>query len=84
MLSSQSRPIIEATLPVVGEHIGEIASRFYRHMFGEHPELLDGTFNRGNQARGEQQQALAGSVASFASSLIKTPDRCPRQRPTRR
>ncbi|MET0796798.1 MAG: hypothetical protein ABWY21_05415 [Rhodococcus sp. (in: high G+C Gram-positive bacteria)] len=37
-------------------------------MFTEHPELLDGTFNRGNQASGEQQQALAGSVAAFASS----------------
>ena len=77
MLSDLNRPVVEATLPVVGEHIGEIAQRFYRHMFAEHPELLDGTFNRGNQARGEQQQALAGSVAAFASSLVKTPDRAP-------
>jgi nitric oxide dioxygenase len=77
MLSDQNRPVIEATLPVVGEHIGEIARRFYRHLFGEHPELLDGTFNRGNQARGEQQQALAGSVAAFASTLVQTPDRVP-------
>jgi nitric oxide dioxygenase len=77
MLSDQNRPVIEATLPAVGEHIGEIAQRFYRHMFTEHPELLDGTFNRGNQARGEQQQALAGSVAAFASSLVNTPDRVP-------
>jgi hypothetical protein len=60
VLSDLNRPVVEATLPVVGEHIGEIAQRFYRHMFAEHPELLDGTFNRGNQARGEQQQALAG------------------------
>ena len=29
MLSDQNRPVIEATLPVVGEHIGEIAERFY-------------------------------------------------------
>ena len=28
MLSSQSRPVIEATLPVVGEHIQAIAKRF--------------------------------------------------------
>jgi nitric oxide dioxygenase len=77
VLSDLNRPVVEATLPVVGEHIGEIAQRFYRHMFAEHPELLDGTFNRGNQARGEQQQALAGSVAAFASSLVKTPDRAP-------
>ena len=73
MLSDRNRPVIEATLPVVGEHIGEIAQRFYKHMFAEHPELLDGLFNRGNQARGEQQQALAGSVAAFASTLVATP-----------
>ncbi|MBV9922611.1 MAG: hypothetical protein JOY78_17410 [Pseudonocardia sp.] len=53
MLSDRSRPVVEATLPVVGANIGEIASRFYRHLFAEHPELLDGVFNRGNQARGE-------------------------------
>jgi nitric oxide dioxygenase len=77
MLSDKSRPVVAATLPVVGEHIGEIAKRFYQHMFGNHPELLDGLFNRGNQAQGEQQQALAGSVAAFASSLVNTPDRLP-------
>jgi nitric oxide dioxygenase len=77
VLSDLNRPVVEATLPVVAQNIAEIAQRFYRHMFAEHPELLDGTFNRGNQARGEQQQALAGSVAAFASSLVKTPDRAP-------
>ena len=77
MLSDRSRPVIEATLPVVGAHIDEIASRFYRHLFAEHPELLDGVFNRGNQARGEQQRSLAGSVASFAMALVQTPARTP-------
>lgn len=32
-LSEKSRPVIEATLPVVGDNIGEIAERFYRHMY---------------------------------------------------
>ena len=77
MLSDASRPVIEATLPVVGANIGEIAKRFYPHMFGAHPELVDGIFNRGNQARGEQQQSLAGSVATFASALVETPPRTP-------
>jgi nitric oxide dioxygenase len=76
-LSERSKPIIAATLPVVGENIGEIAERFYRHMFSEHPELLDGVFNRGNQAEGTQQRALAGSVAVFASALVNHPDRLP-------
>ena len=77
MLSDASRPVVEATLPAVGANIGEIARRFYPHMFGAHPELLDGMFNRGNQARGEQQQSLAGSVASFATALLETPPRTP-------
>jgi nitric oxide dioxygenase len=76
-LSEKSKPVIEATLPVVGEHIQEIAERFYEHLFGEHPELLDGLFNRGNQSEGTQQQALAGSVALFASALVTHPDRLP-------
>jgi nitric oxide dioxygenase len=77
MLSDTSRPVIEATLPVVGAHIQDIARRFYEHMFAAQPELLDGVFNRGNQAQGRQQQALAGAVAEFADFLIHTPDQLP-------
>ncbi|RBY92561.1 globin domain-containing protein [Blastococcus sp. TF02A-30] len=77
MLSAKSTPVIQATLPVVAENIQEIARRFYEHLFGQHPELLDGTFNRGNQAEGTQQVALAGSVAVFATALVDHPDRLP-------
>src|SRR5262249_15243592 len=76
-LSEQSRAVVAATLPVVGENIGEIAERFYRHMFKERPDYLDGLFNRGNQAEGTQQKALAGSVAVFASALLEHPDHLP-------
>jgi nitric oxide dioxygenase len=69
--------VIEATLPVVADNIEEIATRFYTHLFGEHPELIDGVFNRGNQAEKTQQMALAGSVAVFASSLVKVPEQLP-------
>jgi nitric oxide dioxygenase len=77
VLSDRSRPVIEATLPVVADNIEEIASRFYAHLFGEHPELFDGVFNRGNQAERTQQMALAGSVAVFASALVKVPEQLP-------
>lgn len=46
-------------------------------MFAERPELMDGLFNRGNQADGSQQQALAGSVAAFAGYLVNKPDEMP-------
>ncbi|HEY8294744.1 MAG TPA: globin domain-containing protein, partial [Micrococcaceae bacterium] len=77
MLSATSAPVIEATLPVVGENINEIAQRFYEHLFEAHPELLDGVFNRGNQADGHQQQALAGSIAAFAGMLVNNPGQLP-------
>ncbi|WP_131683995.1 globin domain-containing protein [Pseudarthrobacter sp. YALA5] len=77
MLSDTSRPIIQATLPVVGANIEEIAKRFYKHMFEARPDLLDGLFNRGNQADGRQQQALAGSIAAFATLLLEKPDQLP-------
>jgi nitric oxide dioxygenase len=77
VLSERSRPVIEATLPVVAENIEEIATRFYTHLFEEHPELLDGVFNRGNQAERTQQMALAGSIAVFASALVKVPEQLP-------
>lgn len=77
MLSTRSRAVVEATLPVVGEHIEQIATRFYEHMFTARPELLDGLFNRGNQASGQQRLALAGSVAHFAQALVATPEQLP-------
>jgi nitric oxide dioxygenase len=77
VLSDRSRPVIEATLPVVADHIQEIAQRFYAHLFEAHPQLNDGVFNRGNQSEGTQQVALAGSVAVFASALVKTPEQLP-------
>lgn len=77
MLSEKSRPIIEATLPLVGERLGSITPNFYSRLFAAHPELLDGLFSRANQRNGEQQKALAGSIAAFASALVANPDLIP-------
>ncbi len=77
MLSEKSRPIIEATLPLVGSRLGAITPNFYSRMFAARPELLDGLFSRANQNNGEQQKALAGSIAGFASALVANPDLIP-------
>ncbi|TXN30347.1 globin domain-containing protein [Lacisediminihabitans profunda] len=77
MLSTQSLPIIEATLPLVGERMPAIARSFYGRMFAAHPELFDGLFSRSNQKNGSQQQALAGSIAAFATHLVNNPDTTP-------
>ena len=77
MLSTQSLPLIEATLPLVGERMPEIAKNFYGRMLTAHPELFDGLFSRSNQKNGSQQQALAGSIAVFATYLVQNPDTTP-------
>ena len=69
-LSESHANVIRATLPLVGEHINEITSLFYKTMFQNHPELIKDLFNRGNQKQGAQQKALAASVAVFASKLV--------------
>jgi len=83
MLSDRSRPVIVATLPAVDKHIHEIADIFYQHLFDTHPDLLDGVFNRGNQAQGTQKVALAGAVVAFATALVNTPDHLPESLLTR-
>ena len=77
MLSAQSLPLIEATLPLVGERMPQIARNFYKRMLTAHPELFDGLFSRSNQKNGTQQQALAGSIAVFATHMVKNPDITP-------
>ncbi|GAA2669538.1 globin domain-containing protein [Actinoplanes palleronii] len=69
MLSASSKPVVEATLPVVGAHLDAITGVFYRTMLEENPELTN-LFSRSAQATGEQRGALAGAVAAFAAHLI--------------
>ncbi len=73
MLSEESRQVIRVTLPTVAGAIGEITPVFYRKMFAAHPELQRDLFNRGNQKQGDQQRALAVSIAGFAT-LQLNPD----------
>ena len=69
-LSPSSTEVVRATLPAVGGAIGEITPIFYRRMFAAHPELERDLFNRGNQAQGDQQRALAGAIAAYATLLV--------------
>lgn len=69
-LDPQSAEIVSATLPLIGANIDAITTAFYRRLFGNHPDLLKNLFNRGNQAQGAQQRALAASIATFAVHLV--------------
>ncbi|AQT74363.1 globin domain-containing protein [Streptomyces sp. fd1-xmd] len=77
MLSEKSTATVRATLPAVGAAIGDITELFYAKLFTAHPELLRDLFNRGNQNAGLQKQALAGSIAAFATHLVEHPDTRP-------
>ncbi|MFE0581374.1 globin domain-containing protein [Streptomyces sp. NPDC058874] len=77
MLSAKSTATVRATLPAVGAAIGDITELFYAKLFTAHPELLRDLFNRGNQNAGLQKQALAGSIAAFATHLVEHPDTRP-------
>lgn len=69
-ISAEHAETVRQTLPLVGSKIDEIAPNFYRRMFAAEPDLLRNTFNRGNQAQGAQQRALAASVATYATLLV--------------
>jgi len=69
-LEPEYAEVVSATLPLIGANIDEITAAFYRRMFTNHPELIRNLFNRGNQAQGAQQRALAASIATFATHLV--------------
>ena len=77
MLSTKSAQVVKATLPVIGAAIGDITPVFYKRMFTAHPELERDLFNRGNQAQGDQQSALAGAIAAYATLLVAEDGRDP-------
>jgi nitric oxide dioxygenase len=79
MLSTKSAAVVKATLPVIGAAIGDITPVFYQRMFAAHPELERDLFNRGNQAQGDQQSALAGAIAAYATLLVADDGRDPRE-----
>lgn len=68
MLSTESRPYIDASVPVLREHGLAITKRFYGNLFAAHPQLHN-LFNAGNQANGSQQQSLASAVFAYAANI---------------
>lgn len=72
MLSEASKPLIDASVPVLRAHGLDITQTFYRNMFADRPELTN-LFNMGNQANGSQQQSLAAAVFAYAANH-RTPD----------
>jgi nitric oxide dioxygenase len=68
MLSAESRPYIDASVPVLREHGLAITKRFYQNLLAAHPQLHN-LFNASNQANGSQQQSLASAVFAYAANI---------------
>jgi nitric oxide dioxygenase len=67
VLSEKSKPLIDASVPILKAHGLAITTTFYANMFAAHPELKN-MFNMGNQASGAQQQSLASAVFAYAAN----------------
>ena len=68
-LSRRSEVLVRATAPEVSRRTKGITERFYPRLFDQHPELLR-LFNHGDQASGEQGQALVASLTAYGMQLI--------------
>ncbi|SEN41576.1 NO-inducible flavohemoprotein [Halomonas caseinilytica] len=71
MLTNKQEGIIEATAPVVAEHLTTITQHFYPLMFERYPDVAP-LFNQAHQANGGQPRALANSVLAYVQ-LRKEP-----------
>lgn len=67
-LSAQTIQVVKATAPVVGVNALKITSDFYPRMFHNNPETL-AFFNKANQLKGAQQNALAAAVVAYATNI---------------
>ncbi|MBY5926602.1 MULTISPECIES: NO-inducible flavohemoprotein [unclassified Halomonas] len=64
MTTAAQDAIIDATAPLVAEHLDAITARFYPLMFERYPEVK-AVFNQAHQADGGQPKALARGVLAY-------------------
>jgi nitric oxide dioxygenase len=67
-LTKEQKEIVKSTAPILKEHGKEITSIFYKHLFQDHPELLN-LFNQTNQKIGTQPLSLANTVYFAAENI---------------
>lgn len=67
-ITEEQKNIVKSTAAVLKENGKEITSIFYKHLFENHPEMLD-FFNHTNQKTGTQPLALA-NILYFAAENI--------------
>ena len=68
MLTTETKSVVQSTIPLLQEHGLEITSTFYQLLFEKNPELLD-IFNSSNQRDTSQSRALADAVVAYAANI---------------
>jgi len=68
MLSQATIETVKSTIPLLEGEGSEIIQRFYVRMFKHNPELLN-IFNKANQRKGTQAEALFTTIISYAKNL---------------
>lgn len=69
-LSAATIEIVQDTAPIVGPLASRITADFYPRMFSAAPAALS-FFNKTNQSKGNQSQALADAVVAYAVNIDK-------------
>ena len=67
-LTTEQKRILKSTAPIFKENGRQITSILYKHMFTDHPQLLN-IFNRTNQKNGTQPLALANTIYLIIESI---------------
>jgi nitric oxide dioxygenase len=67
-ITEEQKQIVKSTASILKENGKEITSIFYKHLFQDHPELLN-LFNQTNQKIGTQPLALANTVYFAAENI---------------
>ena len=67
-ITEEQKNIVRSTAPILKENGKEVTSIFYKHLFENHPELLD-IFNQTNQKIGTQPLALANTIYFAAENI---------------
>ncbi|WP_372654232.1 NO-inducible flavohemoprotein [Halobacteriovorax sp.] len=68
MINQKSIDIVKSTAPVLEENGVLLTKYFYKRMFENNPEVLP-FFNKANQEKGVQQDALAGAICAYAKNI---------------
>ncbi|KAI0691064.1 globin-like protein [Cytidiella melzeri] len=67
-LTDEQKKLVKDTVPILAQHGAEIARLFYRQMITENA-MLKNMFNHSKQQRGDQAEALARAVYTYAAHI---------------